>query len=135
MNVQATDASTVLANAGGVGVAVGLAQSGVGAAVAFGISAASNTISNQVLAYLDDATVTAMGNVSVIATEDASIECSRWRSRRRRQQCCASGVGVGAAGAGSGNTISDDTEAYTPTTASSRQPAGNNNQSLPSLSA
>ena len=89
------------------------AQSGVGAAVAFGISAASNTISNQVLAYLDDATVTAMGNVSVIATEDASIEAlTIGGAVGVGSSVGASGVGVGAAGAGSGNTISDDTEAY-----------------------
>ena len=51
--VAAVDASTIIADAGGVGVAVGASKQGTGAALSLGVSIADNLIENQTKAYID----------------------------------------------------------------------------------
>ncbi len=110
--IEASDTSSITANGGGVGIAVGIA--GLGAAsAAVGFSVAHNDIENTVQAFVNNANVSATShNVELTATENATIDALSIGG--------AVAVGVGligsAAGAGAGgdssNTVKNTVEAY-----------------------
>ena len=85
VELLATDTSQIIANAGGVGIAVGVgSENGVG--VTLGISAATNDIENSVLAYAQDATLMATnGSITLAVRETASVQSltigGAWRGR------------------------------------------------------
>ena len=73
VTVTATDNTIITSTGGGVAIAAGL-SSGVGIAAAAGLAIVQNTMNNQVLAYVDAATVTATkGDVHVEADENVTI--------------------------------------------------------------
>ncbi len=112
VTLSATDLSTITANGGGVGVAVGAGGTN-GAGVSVGFSAAVNDVENTVWAYIDNATVTATGgSATLTATEIATIQALTIGGAVGVGAGGSNGVGVGAAGAGSGNTIKDSVKAY-----------------------
>ena len=114
VTITSTDTSTVVANGGGVGIAVGGSASGNGVGVTVGISAAMNDVENQVLAYVDGSTVNApAGGITLSATETATIMAlTIGGALAAGGSGGGNGVGVGGAGAGSGNTIKDHVLAY-----------------------
>jgi hypothetical protein len=111
--LTATDASTIVADAGGVGIAVGASSQGTGGSLSVGVSIADNLIENKAKAYIDGSTVTAAGNIELTAVSAAKIDALT----------IAGAVGVGAsatkggyAGAGAGaasyNDVKNTVEAY-----------------------
>jgi len=113
VKLTATDASTIIADAGGVGIAVGASGQGTGAALSIGVSIADNLIENNTKAYIDGSTVTAAGNLELMAVSAAKIDALT----------IAGAVGVGAsaqkggfaaagAGAASYNDVKNTVEAY-----------------------
>ncbi len=112
VSISSVDNTSATANGGGVGIAVGAAPSDSGLAVTIGISAATNKVTNQVLAYIASSRVSAAGNVDLSATEKANIQAlSIGGAISVGASGGGDGAGVGAAGAGSGNTIADTVEA------------------------
>ncbi|HEY7759786.1 MAG TPA: hypothetical protein VIA64_10275 [Burkholderiales bacterium] len=110
VTLTATDASTITADAGGGALALAGGQGGgVGASV--GISAASNDIDNSVRAILDDATLTGVTDITLLASSTAKIKALTIAG----SVAAAGGAGGGGvfagAGAGSGNTIDGSIEA------------------------
>ncbi len=111
LTIGATDNSSITATSGGF--AVGLAAAGLeGGAAAVGFAVASNTIENTVTAYTDNATVNAAGDLSVSASETATIVALSIGG------AVAVGFGgyLGAAAAGAGgnstNTLRNKVKAY-----------------------
>ena len=115
--ISATDSSQITANAGGVGVAVGAGSSN-GVGVTVGFSAAVNTITNTVEAWISGSAVTAQApsgtshEVDLSATEAATVNALTIGGAVGVGGGGSNGVGVGAAGAGSGNTITNHIEAF-----------------------
>jgi len=72
VSLDATDASDILGNAGGGSLGVSVGQSFAGS-VAIGVALATNTISNDVQAQIDNATVDSGGSVSLSADSTATI--------------------------------------------------------------
>ena len=111
--LTASDASTIVADAGGVGIAIGASKQGTGGALSIGVSIADNLIENKAKAYIEGSTVTAAGNLELAAVSAAKIDALT----------IAGAVGVGAsatkggyAGAGAGaasyNDVKNTVEAY-----------------------
>ncbi len=111
VKLSATDTSTILAHAGGLGVAAGGASE-FAIAATVGISEATNMVDNQVLAFIDGSIATASSRVSLSATETATIEALTLGGAIGGGATGGVGVEIGGAGAGSGNTIGDTVEAY-----------------------
>ena len=82
LSLLATDTSTIVANAGGVGIAVAFgSENGVG--VSLGIAASINDVENSVLAYAQNATLMATdGNITLAARETASVQGAHNRRAR-----------------------------------------------------
>jgi len=113
VSLSAMDASTIIADAGGVAIAVGASGQETGGAVSIGVSIADNVIENQAKAYIDGSTVTSAGNIELTAISAAKIDALT----------IAGAVGVGAsgqkvgfaaagAGAASYNDVKNTVEAY-----------------------
>ena len=113
ITLRATDASSIAATAVAVSIA-GAFATGVGVAVSIGVSLAHNEISNQVEAYLKNAThsvSTGTGPISISASQTAGI---------RGVSAAASlavavgtlGFGISGAGAEATNVILTKTNAY-----------------------
>ena len=131
LTLSALDGSSITANSGGVGIAVGAgAANGVGVTV--GISAASDTVSNTVEAFIDSSLVTVNGSsVSLLASESATIAAlTIGGAIAVGGGGGGAGVGVGAAGAGSGNTITNTVEAYIQNNSTVNVPVGTGGISL-----
>ena len=113
VQLMATDTTSIVANGGGVGFALGVGTGTVGLSLTLGLSAASNEVDNQVLASIDGSGVVASQGVSVSASEtQASIEALTIGGAAAVGAATGTvGVGVGAAGAGSANTITNVVEA------------------------
>jgi len=116
MTIAATDSSSIEATVGAV--AASFAGGGTGVGVSIGAAFALNTIGfdllkgdAQVRAYIDDSTVTAGGDLSVISTADETIES---RVLAGAVAIAGGGVGVGVAGSGvvALNMMATDIEAY-----------------------
>ena len=76
IHVNADDATGVVANVGGVAVSVVSQSSSTGsnAAGGVGVAVSVNTIENAIEAYIDNAKVTATGDVKITAASDAEID-------------------------------------------------------------
>nr|WP_293778378.1 DUF4347 domain-containing protein [uncultured Oxalicibacterium sp.] len=102
LSITAADEATILAGAGSLAFSGSFGGGGVGGSI--GISVAVNKITDSVEAAIDSATVSAAGNLSLTATEDADIRALTVGGAVGVSGG-GGGAGVGAAGAGSGNTI------------------------------
>jgi hypothetical protein len=106
VTLDARDDSSVDATVGAVSVAVGLGFCGL--AVSIGISDASNSINNDVQAYATAARIGATGDLTITATEQATIAATA--------TAAAVAISTTAAGAGTGVTtgsiIRTTTRAY-----------------------
>jgi len=110
VSVSAEDHSRIDADAGGVGIAILVGNAGVGIAV--GAAASTNTIANEVFAYIDGSSVEATnGSVTVEALEDATIEAVTIGAAGGATLGGGGGFSFAGAGAGSGNRITNTVEA------------------------
>ena len=66
VSLSAMDASTIIADAGGVAIAVGASGQETGGAVSIGVSIADNVIENQAKAYIDDPQGPGQGRVRAV---------------------------------------------------------------------
>ena len=73
IDIKATDDSTIVADAGGFAVAVSIG-SGFSGGVTAGVANAKNEIKNTVRAYIDNAVVTAAGDLTLDATATSDID-------------------------------------------------------------
>ncbi|MBD2412394.1 hypothetical protein FACHB389_10860 [Nostoc calcicola FACHB-389] len=99
VTLTATDDSTIVADAGGVAIAVGIGSGG-GISLAVGASLANNTIDNTIEAYVDNSTVTTPGNVELSATSTADVDVLALAGAGA---VGVGGTGVALAGAGVGS--------------------------------
>ena len=74
ITLSALDSATIDANADGGSLALGTSGAGIGISVSLAASVAKNTISDQVLAAVDDSSVTSGSKLSLSATSQNSIE-------------------------------------------------------------
>ncbi len=103
---SASDASTIVANV--AAAALGIALGGdVGLAVALGVSLASNTIDNEVKAYIADvsAVTTTSGAISVTSAESGNINAVAAAAALSAAGSLGVGVAISGAGAEATNTI------------------------------
>ena len=104
VTLSATDMSKIIADAGGVGIAIAGGQGG-GSALTAGLSVAINDIANQVLAVIDDSTVEANGAVQLTATSTATVDALTIAVAFAGSGGQGGGFSFSGAGSGSGNTI------------------------------
>jgi hypothetical protein len=110
INVSADDLSTISADTAAASIAASFGLGGL--SVAIGVSIATNTIDNDVLAYIADANAIARtGAITVAATEDAGIDAV---SVAASLAVAAGGIGASLAGAGAvaDNIILGKADAY-----------------------
>ena len=108
--MEASDSSTITANVAAAWLAVAVSLGGAASADAI----ASNTIDNKVLAAISDTSVTSVGDVTIKATESASITAYAIAASFAGGSFAA----VSGGGASAVNTITTDTEAYVASTVS-----------------
>jgi hypothetical protein len=106
----ATDQSDILVVAGGIS-GCGAGSSEIAVAGAIGLSVATNSVANQVLAIVDGSTVTAPIGVDLTASEEARIRALTIGGALSGAVGTTLAVGVAVGGAGSGNDIGNTVEA------------------------
>jgi hypothetical protein len=106
--IAATDSSLIQVLAGGIGIAV---ASNGGTAVSFGISAATNSITDTVKAYIDSSKLVSSSGVEIDATSNPTIKALTIGGSGA-VSTGGGGIGVAGAGAGSGNSITATVAAY-----------------------
>ncbi|WP_392533892.1 DUF4347 domain-containing protein [Nostoc sp. C117] len=104
VKLTATDDSTIVADAGGVAIAISAGSGGAGS-LAIGASLANNTIDNTVEAYVDNSTVTTAGNVELSATSTADVDVLALAGAGSVAASGSGSVALAGAGVGSYNTI------------------------------
>ena len=110
VTLTATDTSKIIADAGGVGIAIAGGQGG-GAAVTAGVSIAHNDIQNEVSATVSSSTIIAAGNVGLTATSTATIDAWTLAVAVGAAGGQGGGFSFAGAGSGSGNTIQNTVKA------------------------
>jgi Ca2+-binding RTX toxin-like protein len=108
--LSATDSSTILADAGGVGIAIAGGQAG-GTGLSFGLSFATNDIRNTITAFVENSAVTTVGNVEINATSSAKIDALTVAGSLAGAGGQGGGLSFAGAGTGSSNTIENLVEA------------------------
>ncbi|MCA9171041.1 MAG: hypothetical protein KDB23_25380, partial [Planctomycetales bacterium] len=108
----AQDNSSIIANGGGLGIAVGAGTSGAGVGASLGVAFSENNVSNEVQAFAENASITAAGNVSLSAAEGATIKALSLGGAVAVGAGNGVGVGAAVAGAGSFNNITGSIKAY-----------------------
>ena len=113
LTLTATDTSTIIADAGGVALAVGTSGNKTAGALSIGASIADNEITNSTSAYIDGGTVAQAGDVTVSAQSTSTIDALTFGGAAAvGASGKATGVALSGAGAGSYNTITNTIEAY-----------------------
>ena len=111
VSISATDASRITANGGGLGIGVITGDGGSSTGVSLGAAIAINSISNTVLAFIDDSTASGEATISVTASETADVWALTIGGAVAVSTGDSTSTSVALAGAGSGNTVTNDTEA------------------------
>ena len=115
LNVLATDTSSIVANAGGIALALGIAGGNANINVSIGASVAINKINAQTIATVNDATARSLvGAAANRATSSATIDALTIAGAGAVALSTGSsgfGVSVAGAGTGSGNAITSTTSA------------------------
>ncbi|WP_036477316.1 LamG-like jellyroll fold domain-containing protein [Myxosarcina sp. GI1] len=111
ITIKATDNSTVTADAGGFAVAVSIG-SGFSGGVTAGVATAENIISNAVSAYIDNAEVTAAGDLTIEATSTSNIENLTMAGAVSVAASTSASLSASGAGAATTNDITNTIEAY-----------------------
>ena len=115
VHVLANDTSSILANAGGIALAVGIAQGNTNINVSIGASVAINNLNSQTRALVNDARLSALvGSGDVRATTSSTIDALTVAGAGAialRPSSQGFGVSVAGAGTGSGNSINSTTSA------------------------
>ena len=110
VSLSASDNTTIATSGGGVGLALGGGAVAVAGAVGFAV--VTNTVTNQVLAYVDGSDVTAAGgDVALTATETPTITAVSAGGAVSIASGAAAAAGAGAGG-NSTNTLDNTVEAY-----------------------
>ena len=110
VKLSAADTSKIIADAGGVGVALAIGQGG-GTALTAGVSVAINDIENQIRAMIDHSTVTVPSNVELTATSSATVDALTIAVAVGASGGEGKGFTFAGAGSGSGNTIKNTVQA------------------------
>ena len=126
INVSATDCASIVANAGGLGIAVGVGSDGAGVAASLGVAYASNSVTDDTEAFIDSSAVTAGGNLTVTALEAAGISSISVGGSVSVGGGEEAGVAVAIAVTVAQNSIDDTVRAYL---------SGLDNQAEPALGA
>ncbi len=117
VTVQALDSASIDASADGGALALGAAGLGIGVGLAVGASVAVNSISDQVVADIDDSSVSTIGGLSVTATTqnstDALVIALSISLGVSGGGAAPIPIGVAASGAGAGatNSVQDTVQA------------------------
>ncbi len=112
LSITASDVSNVFAQAGEASISLGGGLA-VGVGVTIGASAIANTVTNTVLAYADDGTLTADGNdLTLSASEAANVGGLTIGGAASGAGGVTAGVAVGGVGATSPNILGNTVEAY-----------------------
>ena len=111
VKLLASDVSTISAIAGGLGVA-GAGGAGGGAAGSMGAAASTNSIQNEVKAYIDSSTVTSAASLEITAQETGAISAVSIGAAVAGAGGAGGGFAASAAGSGSGNTVRNTVAAY-----------------------
>ena len=111
IDVYATDASIITADAGGVAIAIAFGADGAGSG-SVGFAQANNTIDNHVTADISASQAAALGDVSVLATSVASISALSFGGSGAGSGGSGLNVALAGAGAGANNTTGDDIYAF-----------------------
>ena len=108
IRVEATDLSTIEADAGGVAIAFAVSKDSSMFSLALGLSAAKNDITNTVDAKITGSTVLAKGKLE--GTGDGVLVRANSTSTIKALTLAGAGVsgGIAGSGAGSGNDIAND---------------------------
>ncbi len=121
MRIEARDSSSIMADAGGVAIAINITNnnpSTLNVALSIGIVVAINRIANDVKATVDGSTITADGTIAVLATSVPTIRAFTLAISATVQVMSGGSSSFDAnfagAGSGSGNKI-DNTVAATVT--------------------
>ena len=110
VSVTADDLSTITADTAAASLAGSFGLGGL--SVAIGVAVATNTVDNDVQAYIADADVTATtGDIEILATEDASIDAVSVAAALA-VSVTAIGGGLAGAGAVADNIIGGKVAAY-----------------------
>ncbi len=105
ITLSATDAATIIGDAGGA--AIGLAAGSVGVGVTVGAALVLNSIANTVRAEIDKSNVSASGSLSLNAQSTASISALSFGIAGAFAAGIGAGVAFSAGGSGSVNGIND----------------------------
>ncbi|MHC4336124.1 MAG: beta strand repeat-containing protein, partial [Planctomycetota bacterium] len=113
VKLTALDNSTIIADSGGFGIAVGASSQGAGASLSVGVSISDNIIENSTKAYIEGSTVTSAGNIVLSALSTSKID-SLTISGAVAVGASGKKAGLSAAGAGASayNDIKNTIEAY-----------------------
>ncbi|MEA5569032.1 DUF4347 domain-containing protein [Anabaena sp. UHCC 0399] len=112
--LSARDTSTIKADAGAASIAASLGGA-AGVSLSIGVALASNLISNEVAAFInnaDNSVRTTTGDVSISATTSANIQALAVAASIAAGFGGAAGVAISGAGADSTNSIFTKTNAY-----------------------
>ena len=112
--LTATDSSKIKADAGAASIAVAAAST-TGGSLSIGVAVASNLISNEVEAFVnnaDNAFKTSIGAILISATSSPTIEAVSVAASIAVGAAGTTGVGISGAGAAAINTILTKTNAY-----------------------
>lgn len=112
--LTATDSSKIKADAGAASIAVAAAST-TGGSLSIGVAVASNLITNEVEAFVnnaDNAFKTNIGAISLSATSSPTIEAVSVAASIAVGAAGTTGVGISGAGAAAINTILTKTNAY-----------------------
>lgn len=105
IDVRASDASPIDADAGSAAAALGAGDDGV--AIALAASVAINTIASEVKAVIEDSHVTSRAGVNVSGSSTASMRAFTFGLAGALAVGADVGLGLAGAGSGSGNQITD----------------------------
>ncbi|MDK9703142.1 MAG: DUF4347 domain-containing protein [Sulfuritalea sp.] len=111
VKLTANDTSVTSAIAGGL-AAGGAGGAGGGAAGSMGSAASTNSVQNEVKAYIDASTVSAAGAVEVTAHETGVIASLSIGAAVAGAGGAGGGFAASASGSGSGNTVKNTVAAY-----------------------
>ena len=73
INMSAVDTPTIVANAGGVAIGIGVSTGGAGVAASVGVAAAVNNVNDYVYAYINDSSATAAGSLAIWSNTGGDI--------------------------------------------------------------
>ncbi|MEL0096610.1 MAG: hypothetical protein VW875_12265, partial [Planctomycetaceae bacterium] len=105
LTVEAINRSTIIADAGGVAVAIHHSKTGAGGSMSIGASVTENNINATTNAFVEEASVVSAGDIQIYAKTSPNIDSLAIAGSLAAGGSTAGGLALSGAGSGSYNTI------------------------------